>query len=362
MVLIDGNEGEVTIDPDDETLEDFIEREEQAEEIHAEAREKAQEPAVTADGDRVEVVANVGGVMDAPIGIKNGAEGVGLLRTEFIYLNRNDFPSEAEQIETYIAIFSYYIDMPVIVRALDIGGDKDLPYLDQPEETNPFLGWRGVRMLEEEKDMYKTQFRALLQAGGKAQVDLHIMMPMVAGLEEIKQSKDLMEEVRSELEEEGKELPDDVKFGIMIEVPSAALLADRLAREVDFFSIGTNDLTQYTLAVDRTNRKVANLANPLNPAVLSLIKKTIDSAHAEGKWVGLCGEMAGDPLATPILLGLGLDEFSMAPSRIPVIKQVLRQLKKEDCISLAEEALETDSDKAVQELCRSFLAELGLDF
>lgn len=360
LVLVDGEKGEVTISPDEAAVARFVACEAEAETEKIAAREAAQALAVTADGDRVEVVANIGGVADAPLGARNGAEGVGLFRTEFLYLDRNTLPTEAEQVEAYKAVFSYYQGQPMVVRTLDIGGDKSIPYLDLPQELNPFLGWRGVRMIDGAEEIFLQQFRALLQAG--VGVDLRIMVPMVSGLAEIRIAKALMEKAQAELRAEGKAFTDKVQFGIMIEVPSAALLADRLAKEVDFFSIGTNDLTQYTLAVDRTNSKVARLANPLNPAVLMLIKRTIDSAHAEGKWVGLCGELAGEPIAAPILLGLGLDEFSMSPARVPVIKAVMRELRKAECQGLADEVVNCISAEEVQQASQEFLAKLGLKY
>ena len=360
LVLVNGDKGEVHVEPSDEILAAFIKREEAASALLAVAREAAQSPAVTADGEHVEVVANVGGVVDAPLGIRNGAEGIGLFRTEFLYLDRQSMPTEEEQIEAYVSVFSNYPGLPVVVRLLDIGGDKVIPYLNLPEELNPFLGWRGIRMLEGAGEIFLHQFRALLQAGALSEVDLKIMAPMVSGIAEVRAAKALLEKAKTELAAEGKNFLADVEFGIMVEVPSAALLADRLAKEVDFFSIGTNDLTQYTLAVDRTNSKVAYLANSLNPAVLALIKNTIDCAHVEGKWVGLCGELAGEPLATPILLGLGLDEFSMSPARVPVIKQVMRELHKDECQRLAAKVLTLSNDDEVVQACKAFLSELGL--
>ncbi|MBG0784970.1 MAG: phosphoenolpyruvate--protein phosphotransferase [Anaerolineaceae bacterium] len=357
-VLVDGAKGEVVVAPDDVRLADFIALEKQAVDKQNTDRDAAQAPAVTADGERVEVVANIGGLTDAPLGAQNGAEGVGLFRTEFLYLDRNALPTEAEQIEAYQAVFSHYQGQPVVVRTLDIGGDKTIPYLDLPVELNPFLGWRGIRMADGAEDIFLTQFRALLQAG--VGVDLRIMVPMVSGIAEIRMAKGLMEKAKAELKAEGKAFTDQVEFGIMIEVPSAALLADKLAKEIDFFSIGTNDLTQYTLAVDRTNSKVARLASPFNPAVLTLIKRTIDSAHAEGKWVGLCGELAGEPVAAPILLGLGLDEFSMSPARVPVIKKVMRKLSKTECVSLAEDVLGCIDADEVQATSQAFISQLGL--
>jgi len=361
MVLVNGDKGEVVVDPDDDQKNAFIEQEKKASVDRKKARAAAQAPGVTADGDRVEIVANIGGVDDAPLGIKNGAEGVGLFRTEFLYLDRKSLPTEAEQVEAYVAVFENYPNMPVVVRTLDIGGDKTIPYLDLPKELNPFLGWRGVRMLNGAEDIFKAQFRALLQAGGITGVDLRIMVPMVSGIEEIRSAKELMKGMKAELQSEGKPFADKVQFGIMIEVPSAALLADKLAKEVDFFSIGTNDLTQYTLAVDRTNSKVAHLANPLNPAVLRLIKNTIDCAHAENRWVGLCGELAGEPLAAPILLGLGLDEFSMSPARVPVIKQVMRKLHKKECAEFVQKVLDKTNHEEVIEESTAFLKELGIE-
>jgi phosphoenolpyruvate-protein phosphotransferase len=360
LVLVNGDKGEVTVDPGEDTKTGFVGQEEEAEAERQVARIAAQAPAVTADGDRIEVVANIGGLADAPLGVRNGAEGVGLFRTEFLYLDRNALPTEEEQIEVYKAVFSHYLGMPMVVRTLDIGGDKVIPYLDLPKELNPFLGWRGIRMMDGAEEIFLQQFRALLQAGEG--VDLRIMVPMVSGMTEIQAAKAVMDKAKTELKAEEKPFTEKVQFGIMIEVPSAALMADRLAKEVDFFSIGTNDLTQYTLAVDRTNSKVAHLANPLNPAVLMLIKHTIDSAHAEGKWVGLCGELAGEPLAAPILLGLGLDEFSMSPARVPVIKQVMRKLKKDACQSLAAEVLTFMNAQEVEEASLKFLANLGMNY
>ncbi len=360
LVLVNGELGEVVVDPSTEKLDSFVKKEEKSMQSMAAAREAAQAPAVTADGQRVEVVANIGGIADAPLGIKNGAEGVGLFRTEFLFLDRNTSPTEEEQIEAYQAVLGLYPEMPVVVRLLDIGGDKVIPYLNLPEELNPFLGWRGIRMLDGAEEIFLKQFRALLQAGVQAEADLKIMIPMVSGMGEVKAAKALFERAIGQLKKEGKAYSASVEFGIMVEVPSAALLADRLAKEVDFFSIGTNDLTQYTLAVDRTNSRVAQLANPLNPAVLALIKRTIDCAHAEGKWVGLCGELAGEPIAAPILWGMGLDEFSMSPARVPVIKGVLKKLQKDSCQQLAEAVLTLTDETEVIAYSHSFLENLDI--
>jgi len=362
VVLVDGHKGEIVVNPDHSSLDAFIAQENKEKSEQKEAREAAQAPGVNADGERVEIVANIGGVEDAPLGIKNGAEGVGLFRTEFLYLDRQSLPTESEQIEAYKTVFHHYKGMPFVVRTLDIGGDKIIPYLDLPEELNPFLGWRGVRMLDGLEDLFLTQFRALLQAGAVDDIDLRIMVPMVSGLAEVRAVKAVIEKAKDELFAEGKVFENQIQFGIMVEVPSAALLADHLAPEVDFFSIGTNDLTQYTLAVDRTNSKVARLAHPLNPAVLRLIKFTIEQAHKEGKWVGLCGELAGEPLAAPILHGLGLDEFSMSPARVPIIKQVMRHLHRDTCRQLAEEVLACADAEEVIRRSQQYLKDLGLDY
>lgn len=357
LALLDGTQGNMTLLPDEERLAEFIQREKIEAEENAIARQAALSPAVTMAGERVEVVANIGGIADAPLGVRNGAEGVGLFRTEFLYLDRDALPTEEEQIEAYKAVFDLYPGLPMVVRTLDIGGDKVIPYLDLPKELNPFLGWRGVRMIDGAEDVFLQQFRALFQAG--VGVDLRIMVPMVSGVPEVIAVRALMERAKQALLDEGKPVAEKVQFGIMVEVPSAALMANHLAREVDFFSIGTNDLTQYTLAVDRTNSKVAHLASSLNPSVLMLIKRTIDCAHEAGKWVGLCGELAGEPLAVPILLGLGLDEFSMSPARIPIVKQVMRHLNKEDCRQLAEAVLLCADTDCVKSTSQRFLDGLG---
>ena len=361
MVLVNGGLGEVVVSPNEHLYKTFLEDERESKEDQEIARKAAQAPAMTADGDRVEVVANIGSVVDAPTGIHFGAEGVGLFRTEFLYLDRKSLPNEQEQIDAYAEVFSHYPQMPVVVRTLDIGGDKMIPYLELPVELNPFLGWRGIRMIDGLRDIFFIQFKSLLQAAANTDADLRIMLPMVSSLAEIRAARSVLDEAIQTLQEEGKNFTRTFQFGIMIEVPAAALMADRLAEEVDFFSIGTNDLTQYTLAVDRTNSKVAHLAHPLNPAVLALISHTIKCAHAAGKWVGLCGELAGDPVAAPILLGLGLDEFSMSPASIPGIKQVMQKLYKNDCQKLAESVLILADPDEVIHRSRAFLSNLGLE-
>ena len=358
-IMVDGDAGEVTIAPDAAQISSFSQRQNEADRTRRVALKAAFEPAVTKDGVHVEIVANIGGVEDAQFANENGAEGVGLFRTEFLYLDRRALPTEDEQITAYREIFSHFDEQPVVVRTLDIGGDKEIPYLNFPKELNPFLGWRGIRMLDGRDDIFRVQIRSLLQAG--VGVDLRIMVPMVALKEEILAVRRIMDEERKKLHKEGKPIAERVQFGIMVEVPSVAILSDRIAGLIDFFSIGTNDLTQYTLAVDRTNSQVARLASAFHPAVLHLIQRTIQSAHAVGKWVGLCGEFAGEPLAIAILLGLGLDEFSMAPASIPVIKQLIRQLSLSDCQSMADKALTLSTAGEVEAFAKDYLADLGIE-
>jgi phosphotransferase system enzyme I (PtsI) len=355
FLLVDGNTGEVIVNPDEQTRANFAKKQAASSELFQIALSAAFEPAITTDGKPVEVVANIGNETDAHMANQNGAEGVGLFRTEFLYLDRKAMPTEEESIQAYREIFAHFEGQPIVVRTLDIGGDKEIPYLDFPKELNPFLGWRGVRMLHGREDLMRTQVRALLQAG--VGVDLRIMVPMIALQEEVDEMKALLEREKEDLPREHKSVAENVQFGIMVEVPSAAILSDRLARNIDFFSIGTNDLTQYAIAVDRTNAKVANLASSFNPAVLFLIQRTIDSAHAAGKWCGLCGEFAGEPYAIPLLLGMGLDEFSMSPARIPTIKQLIRQLDSNECRQLADQALSVSTAEEVKALVKAFIAE-----
>ncbi|NOX61973.1 MAG: phosphoenolpyruvate--protein phosphotransferase [Chloroflexi bacterium] len=348
-VILDGETGEVWIDPPEDVVAALRKRQAKWRERREAELRLAHEPAITTDGHVVEVVANVGNIQDARQAMNMGAEGVGLFRTEFLYLGRSSMPTEREQIQAYKAVFEVMEQRPMVVRTLDVGGDKPVLYLNVMAEPNPFLGWRAIRMIDTRSDVLLRQFRALLIAAGMTGADLRIMLPLVSCLEEVERARELFEQAQGEIVREGHVAPEKVQFGMMVEVPSTALLAEHFAQKVDFFSIGTNDLTQYTLAVDRTNERVAHLASPFHPAVLKLIAMTIEAAHKAGIWVGLCGEMAGDPLATPLLLGLGLDEFSMAPASVPRVKHEIRRWSMAQCREIAQKALAMPTTSAVRQ-------------
>lgn len=349
-LVLDGTSGRLLVGADSETVEVYRERRKRFAGVLTDARERSDEPAMTQDGQRVEVVANIGNVAGAEAALKAGAEGVGLLRTEFLYLERDHLPSEDEQFEAYSSIVDVFEEQPVILRTLDIGGDKELPYLDLPEEMNPFLGVRAIRLCLRRPELFKPQLKAALRAG--AEGNLKLMFPMVSSVAEVREARELLGACREELVAAGHAAADEMEVGIMVEVPSAVVMADHLAKEVDFFSIGTNDLTQYTMAADRTNADVAPLVTGFQPAVLRLVRDTIEAAHGQGKWVGLCGELAGEPLAIPILLGLGLDEFSMNPPAVPIAKQIIRQLNIDEARVIARDALKLDSPEAVEALVK----------
>lgn len=350
-VVLDGTTGCLVVEPDEATLASYRQSQAAADQLRAQSLSRAGEPAVTRDGRRVEVVANIGSVDEARAALDAGAEGVGLLRTEFLYLGRASLPGEEEQYRAYRAILEAMGSRPVILRTLDIGGDKELPYLELAPEPNPFLGVRAIRLSLARPDLLHQQLRAALRAAPGH--NLKIMFPMVATVAEVRAARQALGSARDELQAEGQPLPERVEVGIMVETPAAAVMADRLAREVDFFSIGTNDLSQYTFAADRTNARVAALADALQPAVLRLVARVIAAAHAHGKWVGLCGELAGEPLAIPILLGLGLDEFSMNPPAILLAKELIRSLTAEEAQDLANAALDLDDAAEVRALVRA---------
>ncbi|MFQ5592881.1 MAG: phosphoenolpyruvate--protein phosphotransferase [Anaerolineae bacterium] len=355
-LIIDGAAGQVLVDPDESTQARYADQRARQLSAAEQALQAAQQLAFTKDGRRVEVVANAGDVVLAQRVLEYGAEGIGLLRTEFLYLGRDSLPDEEAQYQVYRAVADLLGELPLIIRTLDIGGDKQVPYLDLGEEMNPFLGWRAIRISLDRPDLFKTQLRAILRAGHDRNVK--VMFPLVASIDDVRRARALLHEVQTELSAAGVDHVHEIDVGIMIEVPGAAVLADRLAHEVDFFSIGTNDLVQYTLAVDRGNERVAGYSDPFHPAVLRLLKSVIDGAHAAGVWVGLCGELAGQPDAIPLLLGLGLDEFSMEPASIPRAKQIIRQLTTEEARQIADTALSFSTGHEVSEYLRTRAAML----
>jgi phosphoenolpyruvate-protein phosphotransferase len=316
-------------------------------------------PALTLDGHRVDVVANIGTIRDVEGAERNGAEGVGLYRTEFLFMDRDQLPTEEEQFIAYKEVVEAMNGNLVILRTMDIGGDKELPYLNLPKEMNPFLGWRAIRIALDRREILNAQLRAVLRASAYGR--LAVMFPMIISVEEIRELKSVIEELKVELRNEGKDFDENIQIGVMVETPSAAVNAKFLAKEVDFFSIGTNDLTQYTLAVDRGNELISHLYNPMSPSVLNLIKQVIDASHAEGKWTGMCGELAGDENATILLLGMGLDEFSMSAISVPRIKKLIRNVNYQDAKHLAEKALQQPTAAEIERLVADFLAEKALN-
>ena len=337
LIIIDGLSGDVFLNPSEEVVAEYRAKAEAFAAQQAEWEKLKDADTFTKDGHQVELAANIGTPKDLEGVIHNGAEGVGLYRTEFLYMDSHDMPTEEDQFEAYKAVLEGMNGKPVVVRTMDIGGDKELPYLPLPHEMNPFLGYRAIRISLNEPEMFRTQLRALLRASvyGK----LRIMFPMIATLNDFRGAKALLLEEKAKLVAEGVAVSDDIQVGIMIEIPAAAVLAHQFAKEVDFFSIGTNDLIQYTMAADRMNERVSYLYQPYNPSILTLIKHVIDSAHKEGKWAGMCGEMAGDQTAVPLLVGLGLDEFSMSASSVLKTRSLISKLTLEDMQALADKAI-----------------------
>jgi len=355
FLILDGVNNKIYINPTDATIEKL--KKVQAEYI-ADKDELAKLkdlPAITLDGHQVEVCANIGTARDIAGAERNGYEGVGLYRTEFLFMDRDSYPNEEEQFKAYKEVAETAGSYAVIVRTMDIGGDKDLPYMNLPKEENPFLGWRAIRICMDRKDILHSQLRAILRASAFGK--LRIMFPMIISVEEVRFLKAELEILKAQLRAENKKFDESIEIGVMIETPAAAVIADHLAKEVDFFSIGTNDLTQYTLAVDRGNELISHLYNPLSPSVLRLIKNVIDASHKEGKWTGMCGELAGDEKATLLLLGMGLDEFSMSSIAIPKIKKIIRNINFSDAKQLAETALQKATAKEIITLIDKFTAE-----
>nr|WP_277896231.1 phosphoenolpyruvate--protein phosphotransferase [Enterococcus lactis] len=356
MLAVNGIEGVVIIDPTEEQKAEFEKAGADYAAQKAEWEKLKNAETVTADGKHFELAANIGTPKDL-VGVhNNGGEAVGLYRTEFLYMDSPDFPTEDDQYEAYKAVLEGMEGKPVVVRTMDIGGDKELPYLQLPHEMNPFLGYRALRisLSEQGDEMFRTQMRALLRASVHG--NLRIMFPMVATLKEFRAAKAIFEEEKQKLISEGKEVSDTIQVGIMIEIPAAAVLADKFAKEVDFFSVGTNDLIQYTMAADRMNERVSYLYQPYNPSILRLIKNVIDAAHAEGKWAGMCGEMAGDQTAVPLLVGMGLDEFSMSATSILKTRSLMKRLDTAKMAELADRALkECDTMEEVVELVHEYV-------
>ncbi|MTD37716.1 phosphoenolpyruvate-protein phosphotransferase PtsI [Erwinia sp. CPCC 100877] len=354
-LILDAVNNKVYVNPSQEEIDTMRQLQTQVAEEKAELAKLKDLPAITLDGHQVEVCANIGTVRDVAGAERNGAEGVGLYRTEFLFMDRDSLPTEDEQFEAYKAVAEACGAQAVIVRTMDIGGDKELPYMNFPKEENPFLGWRAIRIAMDRKEILRDQLRAILRASAFGK--LRIMFPMIISVEEVRELKQALEGYKAELRAEGKAFDEKIEIGVMVETPAAATIARHLAKEVDFFSIGTNDLTQYTLAVDRGNDMISHLYQPMSPSVLNLIKQVIDASHAEGKWTGMCGELAGDERATLLLLGMGLDEFSMSAISIPRIKKIIRNTNFKDAKVLAEQALAQPTTDELMTLVNKFIEE-----
>ncbi len=356
MVIVDGIEGEVVIDPSDEDVTTYAKKADEFAELKAEWEKLKDEPTVTADGKQFELAGNIGTPRDLEAVLDHGGEAVGLYRTEFLYMDSQELPTEDEQYEAYKEVLEGMNGQSVVVRTMDIGGDKELPYLDLPDEMNPFLGYRAIRISLDQDEIFRTQLRALLRASVHG--NLRIMFPMIATLQEFRDAKAIYEEEKEKLQNEGVEVSDSIQVGIMVEIPAAAVLADQFAKEVDFFSLGTNDLIQYSMAADRMNEQVSYLYQPYNPSILRLIKNVIDAAHAEGKWAGMCGEVAGDQTAVPLLVGMGLDEFSMSATSILKTRSLMKRLDSSKMEELADRALnEATSNEEVMALVEEYTKE-----
>ncbi|WP_334330054.1 phosphoenolpyruvate--protein phosphotransferase [Companilactobacillus sp. HBUAS59699] len=353
-VILDGLNGAAIIDPSDEDIKKYDKMAKDFAAQKAEWEKLKNEATVTADGKHFDIAANIGTPDDLDGVIANGAEGIGLYRTEFLYMQSDELPTEDDQFEAYKKVLEGMKGKPVVVRTMDIGGDKHLPYLPLPEEMNPFLGYRAIRISLDRQEIFRTQLRALLRASAFGQ--LRIMFPMIGTLAEFRSAKKIFEEEKAKLVEKGVEVSDHIQLGMMMEVPAAAVLADQFAKEVDFFSIGTNDLIQYTMAADRGNEHVSYLYQPYNPSILRLVKHVIDSAHAEGKWAGMCGEAAGDNIMVPLLLGMGLDEYSMSATSVLRVRSLMKKLSTADLKELADRAVnESITNEDNKKLVESYI-------
>lgn len=348
MVIVDGITGDVIVDPTEDELIAYQNKRERFFEDKKELQKLRDAETVTIDGEHAELAANIGTPDDLYGVMENGAEGIGLYRTEFLYMGRDQMPTEDEQFEAYKKVLETMKDKRVVVRTLDIGGDKELPYLNLPKEMNPFLGYRAIRLCLDQQDIFRTQLRALLRASAYGK--LNIMFPMVATINEFRDAKAILLEEKENLKNDGHDVSDEIELGIMVEIPSTAALADIFAKEVDFFSIGTNDLIQYTMAADRMSERVSYLYQPYNPAILRLVKQVIEASHKEGKWTGMCGEMAGDETAIPLLLGLGLDEFSMSATSILKARRQINGLSKNEMSELANRVINCATQEEVKDL------------
>ena len=355
-VIVDGSEGKVFVNPSENLIQRYKEKQNCYEAQRQELKKLVSQPSMTPDKHQVELVANIGNPQDALVAVKNGAEGIGLYRTEFLYMGRQELPSEEEQFEAYKAVTVMFGKHPVVIRSLDIGGDKALPYLDMPKEMNPFLGYRAIRLCLDRTDIFRTQLRAILRASAYGNIKL--MYPMIATLEELRGANKVLEDVKQELLAEKIPFNKSMEVGIMVEIPAVAVMADRFAKEVDFFSIGTNDLIQYTMAADRMNETVSYLYQPFNLALLRLIRGVIEAAHKAGKRVAMCGEMAGDLTALPILLGLGLDEFSMSASSVLPARALVRNLPREKAQTVAKAVLEMDNPLEIERFVKQEMQRL----
>ena len=351
-IALNGTTGEIFLNPTQDKIKELTKNQENLKQEKQELEKYKNEKAITKDGHQVELLANIGGPQDIQIVIDNTAEGVGLLRSEFLYMNAKDFPTEEEQFEAYKKIAQSLENKRIVIRTLDIGGDKNLKYMKLPKEENPFLGYRAIRIYLDNKDLFKVQLRAILRASSYGNVA--IMLPMISSIEELRKSKEIIEEVKQELKTKNIKFNENIEVGIMVEIPSSAVMADEFAKECDFFSIGTNDLIQYTIAVERGNEKVANLYTHFNPAVIRLIKSAIDGAHKNGIICGMCGEAAGDVNFIPLLVGLGLDEFSMNANKILKARKLITTLELKDCKKLANEVLQLTSTEEVKKVLEKF--------